>query len=57
MSLAKTGGDYLSKDEWHELLALKEAITYQPHHVSPDKMERFTELMVRSLQGKGDTIR
>jgi hypothetical protein len=57
MSLSKSGTENLSKDEWHELLALKEAITYQPHTVSPEKMEKFTELMVRSLSGKGDTIR
>lgn len=54
MTLSKTGTELLSKDEWHELLALKEAITYQPHTVSPEKMEKFTELMVRSLLGKGD---
>lgn len=57
MSLSKAGTGHLSKDEWHELLALKEAITYQPQQVSPEKMEKFTELMVRSLRGKGDTSR
>ena len=57
MSLSKAGTGHLSKDEWHELLALKEAITYQPQQVSTEKMEKFTELMVRSLRGKGDTSR
>lgn len=44
----------LNTDEWNELVSLKEAITYRPSSVSAHKMERFTELMVRSLEGKGD---
>jgi hypothetical protein len=54
MTLAKTGTSYLTKEEWNELVALKEAINYAPHTVTPEKMEKFTELMVRSLEGKGD---
>ena len=52
MTLPKTSTTGLSKDEWNELLALKDAITYAPHSVSAHKMEKFTELMVRSLEGK-----
>ena len=54
MTLAKTGTSHLTKEEWSELVALKEAINYSPHTVSASKMEKFTELMVRSLEGKGD---
>ena len=54
MTLAKTGPAELTKEEWNELVALKDAINYNPHTVSASKMEKFTELMVRSLQGKGD---
>ena len=54
MTLAKTGTEVLSKDEWNELIALKDAITYAPQTVSAEKMEKFAELMVRSLEGKGD---
>ena len=54
MTLAKTGTSELTKEEWNELVALKEAINYCPHTVTPEKMELFTELMVRSLEGKGD---
>ena len=54
MTLAKTGTSELTKEEWSELVALKEAINYDPHTVSPEKMEKFSELMVRSLEGKGD---
>lgn len=44
----------LTAEEWQELVALKEAITFAPQTVSAEKMEKFTELMVRSLEGKGD---
>ena len=54
MTLAKTGTSELTKEEWNELVALKEAINYNPSTVTPDKMELFTELMVRSLEGKAD---
>jgi hypothetical protein len=47
----------LSQEEWNELMALKNAINYNPASVHYDKMERFTELMVRSLEGKGDIMR
>jgi len=52
MTLAKTGSEVLTKEEWNELTALKEAITYAPQTVSAQKMEKFAELMVRSLEGK-----
>ena len=54
MSLTKTGTSDLTTEEWNELVALKDAITYAPQTVSAEKMEKFTELMVRSLEGKGD---
>ena len=54
MTLAKTGTEVLSNDEWNELVALKNAITYAPQTVSTEKMEKFAELMVRTLEGKGD---
>ena len=54
MTLAKTGPETLSQEEWNELVALKDAITYRPSSVSAEKMEKFAELMVRTLEGKGD---
>ena len=54
MTLARTGTSELTKEEWDELVALKDAINYDPSSVHYEKMERFTELMVRSLEGKGD---
>ena len=54
MTLAKTGTEVLNKEEWSELMALKDAITYAPQTVSAEKMEKFAELMVRTLEGKCD---
>ena len=56
MTLSRTGTEYLTEEEWNELNALREAINYYPHTVAPEKMEKFTELMVRSLEGKGDPV-
>ena len=47
----------LTSAEWKELVDLKDAISYDPHTVSPENMEKFTELFVRSLDGKGDSLR
>lgn len=47
----------LSQDEWDEMCALKRAINDGPASIVPHKMERFSELYVRSLYGKGDTMR
>lgn len=54
MTLPKTSNEVLTDEEWKELVALKEAITYSPQTVSAEKMEKFAELMVRSLEGKCD---
>lgn len=57
MTLSKTGPAELTTEEWNELNVLRKAINYDPSTVSPEKMEKFTELFVRSLEGKGDTHR
>lgn len=54
MTLSKTGTAELTKEEWDELVALKDAISFAPQTVSAEKMEKFAELMVRSLEGKCD---
>ena len=54
MTLSRSGTETLTEEEWNELVALKDAITYAPQTVSAEKMEKFTELMVRSLEGKCD---
>lgn len=45
----------LTQEEWKELTDLKKAINEYPAAVHYEKMERFTVLMVKSLDGKGDT--
>lgn len=54
MTLPKTGPEILTDEEWNELISLKEAINDNPATVHPQKMEKFTELLVRSLEGKCD---
>ena len=44
----------LTDEEWKELTALKNAINQNPASVHPDKMELFTELLVRSWDAKCD---
>lgn len=56
MTLITPHTDYLTPDEWDEMLALKNAIDYDPSTVIPEMMERFTSLFVRSLYGKGDDL-
>jgi hypothetical protein len=52
MSLSRTRIKPLTEEEWNELIALKDAINVNPASVHPEKMELFTELLVRSLEGK-----
>ncbi len=45
---------YLTQAEWNEMKYLKDAISYNPASVTPEKQELFVELFVKSLYGKGD---
>ena len=56
-SQLKTRSMELNQEEWDELVALKKAINYNPASVHYDRMERFTELLVKTLEGKGDSIK
>jgi len=40
----------LTNDEMIEMIALKNAINFDPRTVCPSRMEKFTELYVRSLK-------
>jgi hypothetical protein len=53
MTYSKTSNSTLSQEEWDELVALKNAINVNPAAVHPEKMELFTELLVRSLAWVG----
>ena len=54
MTLSRTTGNELTDDEWNEMVAIKNAINDNPSTVHPEKMELFTALLVKSLEGKGD---
>jgi hypothetical protein len=60
MTFSPSENTQLTDAEWRELVALKEQINQNPAAVHPDKMELFTELLVRSWEAKcdpPDTIR
>lgn len=54
MTLSRTSEEDLSQTEWDEMVAIKNAINYNISQVHPEKMELFTSLFVKSLEGKGD---
>lgn len=54
MTLSRSTQTDLTTEEWNELIALKDAINNNPATVHPEKMELFTALLVKSLEGKGD---
>jgi hypothetical protein len=53
MTYSENFNSELSSDEWNELVALKNVINQNPAAVHPEKMELFTEYLVRSLREKG----
>lgn len=46
----------LSEEEWNEMDALRKVIKQNPASVHPDKMELFTQLLVRSWSEIGRDI-
>jgi hypothetical protein len=54
MTLSRTNTEELTTEEWNELNALREAISEYPQSVHPEKQARFTQLFVKSLEGKAD---
>jgi len=53
MTLSSGKQNKLTDAEWNEMTALKNAINERPQSVVPEKMEEFTEYLVRSLREKG----
>ena len=54
MTYSQSSAKPLTDEEWKELVALKKAININPASVHPEKMELFTELLVRSWDAKCD---
>lgn len=46
----------MNHEDWEELLALKEAISYNPASVSSEKMELFTKLLIESFEYRGQAF-
>lgn len=53
MTHSSKNNSELTQTEWDEMVALKKAINYDISQVHPEKMEQFTEYLVRSLKEKG----
>ena len=53
MTYSNKNNRELTQNEWDEMVALKKAINYDIAQVHPEKMEQFTEYLVRSLKEKG----
>jgi hypothetical protein len=53
MTLSSGKQTKLTDEEWKEMVALKKAINERPSAVVPEKMEEFTEYLVRSMREMG----
>ncbi len=53
MTLPSKGHQNLTEEEWYEMTALKNVINQRPQAVVPEKMEKFTEYLVRSFKERG----
>lgn len=53
MTLPSRGNEKLTDEEFREMTALKNAINQMPQAVVPEKLETFTEYLVRSLRERG----
>ena len=54
MTYSNSPNAQLTDEEWKKLVALKQQINQNPAAVHPEKMELFTELLVRSWDAKCD---
>lgn len=50
--MQKDNKHLLTQEEWEEMNSIKIDINTNPAYVHPDRMERFTELFVRTLPRK-----
>jgi hypothetical protein len=54
MTYANKRNTKLTDSEYNEMIALKNAINEYPQTVVPEKMEEFSEYLVRSLKELGN---
>lgn len=50
MTYPENNHQNLTEDEWNEMNALRKVINQNPAYLHPDKMEQFTEYLVRSMK-------
>jgi hypothetical protein len=48
--------DHLTAEEKSEMEAIREMLHFTPHAVHPDKMEKYTNYLVRSMR-KMETVK
>jgi hypothetical protein len=53
MTFPRKSDDTLNQDEWNEMRALKDAMNHDVSQVHPDRMEKFTEYLIRSMRQMG----
>ena len=51
MTYFKNNSQNLTDDEWNEMNALRKVMNQNPAALHPDKMEQFTEYLIRSMRG------
>ena len=54
MTLSSGKTDKLTDKEWQEMDALRKVISERPQALVPEKMEQFTEYLVRSMKEMGN---
>jgi hypothetical protein len=54
MSLSSGKQEKLTDAEWKEMDALRKVMSERPQALVPEKMEEFTEYLVRSLKEMGN---
>ena len=50
MTFISKATDHLTEEEQSEMEALREMMKFTPHAVHPDKMEKYTNYLVRSMK-------
>lgn len=53
MTFSSKKTEKLTQEEFNEMVALRNAIHDLPQSVSPEKMEKFTEYLVRTIRENG----
>jgi hypothetical protein len=53
MTFHRQSNSNLNQDEWNEMEALKNAMNHDVSQVHPDRMEKFTDYLVRTLRERG----